>query len=466
MRLSPLAQSVTDLLAVAQADEDHFFKTDWVMLDMNLTAYETREKNLAKAMSEVRRKCGLKVTPANSETLNLHIKFLLLNFAQALRGKKPAALACPSSKQGILDLAAEDNPQKLTPTLGKVLEAMEKAGYVGKFSAQVHVRKSNKGGLKYNRFFSTPKLVTEVIEPYNLLRIAPQFIPSANFVVVTKKEIIRHGDEVKHELPTRGFIKPDEVKVIDESNDFLRLYNKLLRQTGITLAPREIEGNQSKTVYRAFCRGRLDCGGRLYGGFWQQLGSIKKGETPNRQDILLNGEKTVELDYKGLHINMLYAWKRMEPYAGDPYDLPDWPRELVKKCILIAINCKTKGHQAVLQAVKREPNLAPHYAKLLRGGYEKLKADFAAKHPAIASHLHADAGITLQFQDSQIAIRVIEQMMRLHEHGIAPEPIPVLCVHDSFIAPARWENELEMCMIGAYEWVMKTNTAPIIEKLG
>jgi hypothetical protein len=463
---STLLQAVTEINALAQADSDHFFKTDWLMVDMNLTANERRLFKFYRGMAQLRTKCKIR----NNAENNRHIKFVLLNLRQALAGSKPLALACPSSKEGVIELLAKENPQRLKLTLVNILEALEAASFVKKLSGQDYARRHPGGGLVYNRFLPTPKLVSEIIEPLKLLDFSPELIGSANFVVVTSKETIRYDDEIRHELPLRGFVTEAERKVIKDSNSFLRSYNRLLMKTDIRLSRGEVSGNYSRVVYRKFCRGSLKYGGRLYGGFWQSLPSGKRGEIPSRKDICLDGEEAIELDFKAFHINMLYAWEGMEPYRGDAYQLTNWHRDVVKQCILIALNCRTKSSKAVLSAYRKEmaekPHLQQYYPGLLKGGYEKLKQEFVVKHPAIAKHLHNDAGVELQRQDSEIAMRVIGHMMELHERGIASYSIPVLCVHDSFICPASQETLLENCMRGAYEWVMKTKTAPAIEKVG
>ena len=73
-------------------------------------------------------------------------------------------------------------------------------------------------------------------------------------------------------------------------------------------------------------------GGRFYGGWWELI-------SEHRQGIRIYGERTIELDYRGLHIVFLYALKNINYYqelsSSDPYqvhvpeiDDPKFAREL------------------------------------------------------------------------------------------------------------------------------------------
>ncbi|MDA9005983.1 hypothetical protein N9J36_00020 [Litoricola sp.] len=120
--------------------------------------------------------------------------------------------------------------------------------------------------------------------------------------------------------------------------DILSSYNSLLERTYIDIATlnepviwREVRtrhgrrqlpvriSQNSKFVRRIFSRGDWNLHGRLYGGFWQQVSETL------RKDIFINGNPTIEVDYKALHVTLLYAQflneQKIWPYGEDPYDL-------------------------------------------------------------------------------------------------------------------------------------------------
>ena len=63
----------------------------------------------------------------------------------------------------------------------------------------------------------------------------------------------------------------------------------------------------NKFVRRVFYRADWSLGGRFHGGWWQ---SIKEDW---RKQIYINNEATIEQDYSGLHVNLLYDLQGLEP---------------------------------------------------------------------------------------------------------------------------------------------------------
>ena len=63
----------------------------------------------------------------------------------------------------------------------------------------------------------------------------------------------------------------------------------------------------NKFVRRVFYRADWNLGGRFHGGWWQ---SIKEDW---RKQIYINNEATIEQDYSGLHVNLLYDLQGLEP---------------------------------------------------------------------------------------------------------------------------------------------------------
>lgn len=102
----------------------------------------------------------------------------------------------------------------------------------------------------------------------------------------------------------------------------LRKYNELLWNTEIILDPYEVfEPNVDytrKKIHRVFNTGSFLFGGRFYGGWWT---SVNDRDLSLRKYILIAGEKTVELDYKAMHISILYAGYGIDCFSifDDPY---------------------------------------------------------------------------------------------------------------------------------------------------
>lgn len=196
-----------------------------------------------------------------------------------------------------------------------------------------------------------------------------------------------------------------------------------------------------KCLYRQFNNGSFDDGGRLYGGWWVNF------PKELRKRITINGKPTVELDFSGCLIRMLYHLDGID-YEDDPYLLAplvecetahglgeDHFREPVKRMMQALIN----GREGKRNERIRMPNkqtFRPYFSRMEVA--EMLKA----KHALIAGHFFSEAGIKLQRRESDIALDIITN---LKAKGIACLPI-----HDSFLVDTEWKDELRNEMIFVY----------------
>lgn len=176
-------------------------------------------------------------------------------------------------------------------------------------------------------------------------------------------------------------------------------------------------------LHRVFNNSSWLDGGRFYGGWWQGIPS------ESRRYIEIDHGMTVEIDYSGMHIRMLYAEKGLV-CPDDPYDLPKIPREHQKAAILRIINA-----QSFTSAI----------ASLRRVGIpnpRELCREICRRHSAIKDCFGTGAGVRLQCIDSQIAEKVMLKVIALG--GIA------LPVHDSFIVRSSRADELKEAMEEAF----------------
>ena len=101
--------------------------------------------------------------------------------------------------------------------------------------------------------------------------------------------------------------------------------------------------NQSdKVVQRIFNNNSWEDGGRFYGGWWQRIPS------QYRARIHFSDMPTSELDFSGLHINLLYLMNKKELPMTDPYDIKGigidgFNRQIVKIILLHIINAKSRA---------------------------------------------------------------------------------------------------------------------------
>jgi uncharacterized protein (DUF2461 family) len=192
-----------------------------------------------------------------------------------------------------------------------------------------------------------------------------------------------------------------------------------------------------RSLYRVFNDTEFQTGGRFYGGWWQELPS------KFRDRITIDGKRTVQLDYSGLHPHILYHERGLE-LEGDPYQVnliprknaedTDGFRKFIKQCFNAMLNATNE--------MKR----APRGSKLGHWGVTWKQAVNAIKdrHPDIEDQFFTGAGLRLQRIDSDLCEAVMLAMINR-----SPE-IVILPVHDSFIVHHGYKNELMAMMIGAY----------------
>ena len=187
---------------------------------------------------------------------------------------------------------------------------------------------------------------------------------------------------------------------------------------------------------RIFAKGRMDRGGRMYGGWWQTV------PKDYRRFITINGRPTVEVDFSELHPTMLYILANQKApeniydvgimTPGDsPYDSQIEPHKSRRKIIKKFMNALINDEQGLYRLSAADSNK-------LGMSHEQLKQAVVDKHPVLVRSFCTDAGLYLQFLDSEIAIRV---MMRLMSQQIVALPI-----HDSFLVQVEFEQELMAAM--------------------
>ena len=169
-----------------------------------------------------------------------------------------------------------------------------------------------------------------------------------------------------------------------------------------------------------------------------------------RETMTINGEPTVELDYSGLHIRMLYHRLGMDyreecyVYAKSDED-NSIDRKRMKLASLIVINSddRQKAIKAIHDQCRKK---GIHYPQGEYWKYNTLIAKFEEYHQPIKGFLFSGEGLDLQNQDSTIMASILD---RLSSKGI-----PGLPVHDSIVCPSQNEDFLHQVMMEEYEKVM------------
>ena len=288
-----------------------------------------------------------------------------------------------------------------------------------------------------------------------------------------------HGfDETKIiQTKKKEFIDYKSTLETERMSEVLRDYNALLEKSFIDIGELKIprvqvgernskrkdeEGNDiylpvyvnithhSKFTRRIFNNGSFKQGGRFYGGWWQRL----KGDL--RKDILIDGTRTVEIDFSGLHPNLAYTRQGLDYSGTDPYDIqieafaelgindPSVSREVIKLMMLLALNAPDET--SLFKAFRNEFDysfLGGLPFRFTNEQLSKILKSIKEEHHPIADQFASNAGIDLMYLDSLI----VEDIIKI----FIAEGEPVLQVFDSFIVKFWQEDLLRACMHEAFQ---------------
>ncbi|WP_156386336.1 hypothetical protein [Aureimonas sp. Leaf454] len=181
-------------------------------------------------------------------------------------------------------------------------------------------------------------------------------------------------------------------------------------------------------------------GGRIFGHHYQNL------KANLRPYLAIGGEKTVEIDYQSCQPSICYSLLGLERPSDDLYDIGDATidRDLLKKAFLIGIGSEANGRPATALRVKAKNDRRESRSKkpiLTYADAKEADRKFWEFHKPIAEFRCSGAWRRLQYEESQIALKVIAQLVR--------QKIAVLPLHDGFLVAERHKDALMQAMVDA-----------------
>jgi len=276
--------------------------------------------------------------------------------------------------------------------------------------------------------------------------------------------IIRNDDKEEIKIP---IYKAVQIKVKSHTKvleDYLRFISNVL----FTLDNSEISAHGRRIFNR-----KIDLGGRFYASY-QSISSH------DRKRIQINTEKTIELDYKSLHFNILYSMAGVK-LVDDPYIVDGYDRNVIKLISLQLLNTEGKeglshlgrmitrsGNPKQIEAfkeyayqrliydegVKKGLRVEPPYkSKSIEYHIDSIPVgtdgkqlinDLLERHKAIRHLIGSkDIGLRLQNMDSNIMKEVMKTA--------TSEFIPLLFVHDSCICKYSDRARVKQIMVDIYK---------------
>ncbi len=213
------------------------------------------------------------------------------------------------------------------------------------------------------------------------------------------------------------------------SQDIISYCNNLKKLPVESILVFQIDGNLVKRIFNE----DFTKGGRFYGPKYQNF-------SPDlRKYLFIDGEETVELDYSGLHLNILYNSLGLEGPENPYGNLNKELKEIFKVVCFIGLNANDE-HSARYAIIK---NLRLKFGRLVSyEGAGTLLDEFKKLHKPIAKSFHSGTGVKLQWVDSTLMNNIL---IRLLDNEIIGLP-----VHDSVIVKKRFQNVLKYIMDEEY----------------
>ena len=311
---------------------------------------------------------------------------------------------------------------------------------------------SEKAKGKYLTRYSATKKLLKLFGDIDL-ELLPVLMPSRQLeeplIVKVKRELegendtpIKVSEQVYYEDTPVTLTMRDNLKRINDNFSKhwvdIALDDKEIHQIRRHLAKTKTDKNDvpetlnlgKRFLHRSFLNTRFNSGGRFYGGWWQIIPKLF------RSHIVIDGKKTIELDFSGLHPSLLYGIVD-SPLPEDPYDIGIHRdhRDIVKRAFNAMLNAA--------KPLKR----APKGLKIRQTGlqWRELSHRLLRLHTPINIFFHQEVGNRLQFIDSLIAERIMLRFINEKAGAV------VLPVHDSFIVHHGYEYELRNMMIQEFE---------------
>ena len=247
----------------------------------------------------------------------------------------------------------------------------------------------------------------------------------------------------------KAFVDYSETGLTRQMRRNLERMNGLLAKTKIELPGAALPVSDVR-LYRVFNNRSFTQGGRFYGGWWQ---GVPESE---RERILLDGEPTVERDFSGMHLKMLYQEEAGIDYTDDPYALPGYPeeyRKALKNVLLVCLSATSRraATSAVLKDMLENPADYPEGFRV-----KPVLDAVLEKHSPIAGRFFDPSlGVKLQHLDASIAEQVILTFVK--------RGIPILPIHDSFIVPKEQDDLLQTTMREVFE--RRIGVTPTVKNL-
>lgn len=203
---------------------------------------------------------------------------------------------------------------------------------------------------------------------------------------------------------------------------------------------------------RIFNDGSFSKGGRLYGGFWQQMSAddrlthIVWGDDSHSED-------TASLDFGQSSIRMAYAEVGAEPPNGDLYELAlgtrSWSNE--RDGIKAVMNALLSSDVDLSRFPKGTKRLFPPGTK-----FSRVLKDIELHHRGIAELFGTGRGLDVMYRESHVLVRVLSRLRCLGVHALPIHDGILVAEGHSEVAKSVMEEEFLAVTMAKAEVTVET----------
>lgn len=366
-------------------------------------------------------------------------KEALIVFANLLSNKRkvPVAISLDPNKKDADGQEREVNRPRI-----ELIKLLEEHGYIDRHPGHILGEKRESA-----RIAPTRKCLEKFRQTEKTDAEHEQFEPV--ILKERRRSKQQHPQKLRFEENETVFDKTFTVKDLCE---FIESMSTMYAKHRIELPPLSRDekiNTKLNTNFHFVFSGSFDGGGRLNvcGG----SNNYQKLNKRNREKILIDGEKTIELDFSGTHVMMLYAKKGKQYEGNDVYGdiCPEKSdlRPIFKTALLCMLNAKS-DKEAV-----RACNEAIYVDKDGRDKLQPIMKKYGLRvddimqlvkkhHKRIEDYFCIAPCHELMNLEARIAVDVLSFFLK--------RDIPVLFVHESFIIQENHKDRLESVMKKMY----------------
>ena len=331
------------------------------------------------------------------------------------------------------------NPMLLNwETVAKICDALASTGFIHMERGHTETAKGKNDG-HLTRIRAAADLI-DLLHQHGWRQNMLHYHPETEPIVMKKKPA---GKKTSKVIDYTNTAKSNQTRqLLFDYHHFLRRHEILLPTAYDTAIPDLIFTRQ------IFSNGSWDEGGRLFGGAYQQLSKT------DRQQITIDNETVIEIDISSCHATMAFAEAGIDWFASsnqDIYqrdDLRHWPRDIIKRAFNIAINAENeKKTVSALTNTSTKEGWFLDWSDLKQPGWQAaLLNDIKEAYPELAHLLFKRRGMVYMRQEGEIGIAIIKEAMS--------RDIPILTLHDSFIAPRKHAATMRVIISDAFKSVV------------